>query len=575
MKNGTRIALALVVCVAVLVFWMALDRNRRSQGGHGNQENVSARVTSGSPAIDDSNDSSGSPLLPEELQTLKRNRVEGVVDSIYSQVEAYGHVVSASQPTTRLAGVLLAFNPAEARTRTDSQGFYSVQLSAPALYLLSYSMEADSDGEEPRLFPTDSWLNVDGAEKRKRHDLALPARGYLRLRVRAPNGQPAPAAPLEITRKTHPLSVGWSGLEVDTDSAGIWEGSLPAGPYSVTSWSKDSGLFGRLDLAVAGNSNQQDTLQLSKSKRVARGRVFDSKSGLGIAQARLRVLRSDQSHPPSGVVSFSYSTDDRGEFTVPIDPPAAQEDLPASLLSAEASAQAARQAGGRQEQPEKPTSFYLQARAKGYLPANSDFIDPPASAFDLGGIEIPLTPGQTVSGRVVDRNGTPVAGAEVSIRRLGTSGSLKSTTIRSDPEGRFVFEALEPGEFRLKASHSLGVSEELLIQLPVEAVVLELRPAGTLNGNVTWPNGEPVTDPFSLLLIRDVESFSIDNLTFYPHLFQDSQGKFELSRMLPGRYTLEAWVQVLDENTGDMTRLDGKSDPFEMKESGTPKALSR
>ena len=43
--------------------------------------------------------------------------------------------------------------------------------------------------------------------------------------------------------------------------------------------------------------------------------------------------------------------------------------------------------------------------------------------------------------------------------------------------------------------------------------------------------------------------------------------------MLPGRYTLEAWVQVLDENTGDMTRLDGKSDPFEMKESGTPKVI--
>ena len=277
MKNGTRIALALVVCVAVLVFWMALDRNRRSQGGHGNQENVSARVTSGSPAIDDSNDSSGSPLLPEELQTLKRNRVEGVVDSIYSQVEVYGHVASASQPTTRLAGVLLAFNPAGARTRTDSQGFYSVQLSAPALYLLSYSMEADSDGEEPRLFPTDSWLNVDGVQKRKRHDLALPAWGYLRLRVRAPNGQPAPAAPLGFRRNT--LSASWSPLEVSANSAGIWEGHLPAGPYTVWSWSKDSSFWGRLEMALASVSDQEEVF--SRADRIVRGRVFERNRGWG------------------------------------------------------------------------------------------------------------------------------------------------------------------------------------------------------------------------------------------------------------------------------------------------------
>ena len=184
-----------------------------------------------------------------------------------------------------------------------------------------------------------------------------------------------------------------------------------------------------------------------------------------------------------------------------------------------------------------------------------------------------MTPGQTVSGMVVDRNGKPVAGAEVSIRRQETNGSMSSSTIRSDKEGHFSFEGLGPVECRLKASHSLGMSEELSVQPPAELVMLKLRHSARVGGTVIWPNGKPVTDPFSLLLIRDVESFSIDNLTFYPHLFQDSQGKFELSGMLPGRYTLEARVQVLDENTGDMTRLDGKSDPFEMKESGTPKVI--
>ena len=563
MKNGTRIALALVVWLAALVLWLGIDRNRSNQGSQGHQENVNPRVTSGSPAITESNDSSRSPLLQEALQSVRRNRVEGVTDSIYPQVEVYGHVVSASQPATRLGNVLLVFNPAAVQTRTDSQGFYSVMLSAPALYLLSYSKEADNDGKEPRLFPIDSWLNVDGAEKRKRHDLALPALGYLTLRVRAPDGQPAPPVPLEITRKTHPLSVGWSRSEANTDSAGIWEGSLPAGPYIVTSWSKDSGLFGRLELAVTGNSNQQDTLQLSKSKRVVRGRVFDSKSGLEIAQARLQLLRSDQSHPPSGAVSFSYSTDDRGEFTVPIDPLVAQDDRPASL----------QQAGSRQQEPGNQSSFYLRASADGYLRTDSAVIEPPDGPFDLSGIEIPMTPGQTVSGMVVDRNGKPVAGAEVSIRRQETNGSMSSSTIRSDKEGHFSFEGLGPVECRLKASHSLGMSEELSVQPPAELVMLKLRHSARVGGTVIWPNGKPVTDPFSLLLIRDVESFSIDNLTFYPHLFQDSQGKFELSGMLPGRYTLEAWVQVLDENTGDMTRLDGKSDPFEMKESGTPKVI--
>ena len=108
--------------------------------------------------------------------------------------------------------------------------------------------------------------SMSTASKRENDtDLALPAWGYLRLRVRAPNGQPAPAAPLGFRRNT--LSASWSPLEVSANSAGIWEGHLPAGPYTVWSWSKDSSFWGRLEMALASVSDQEEVLQLSSPHR--------------------------------------------------------------------------------------------------------------------------------------------------------------------------------------------------------------------------------------------------------------------------------------------------------------------
>jgi hypothetical protein len=54
-----------------------------------------------------------------------------------------------------------------------------------------------------------------------------------------------------------------------------------------------------------------------------------------------------------------------------------------------------------------------------------------------------LLPPATLTGRLVDNSGTPVAGAQVDLQLLATAGEVWTST---GPDGRYLFDKLPPGD---------------------------------------------------------------------------------------------------------------------------------
>src|SRR6185295_4282616 len=90
-----------------------------------------------------------------------------------------------------------------------------------------------------------------------------------------------------------------------------------------------------------------------------------------------------------------------------------------------------------------PGTWDLDVSAEGYAPTHRSFEVRPGEATVLG--EIALVPGLTLTGRVVDAKGTPVAGAVVQHERSGN--------FQTDCGGRFAFRDLPAGPLRLTAWH--------------------------------------------------------------------------------------------------------------------------
>ncbi|MBN1422798.1 MAG: carboxypeptidase regulatory-like domain-containing protein, partial [Planctomycetes bacterium] len=147
--------------------------------------------------------------------------------------------------------------------------------------------------------------------------------------------------------------------------------------------------------------------------------------------------------------------------------------------------------------------------------------------------DVSLTPENAIAGHVVDRGGTPLTGATVSIRRGGAGRAV------ADQAGRFRIGRLEEGVFDLEARYP-GFSPQILRSIPVntyqEIVLLEFGGiAGAVTGATTR---EPVT-PFQIRLQpADPESFAGDWGLLRGRTFDDPSGLFRFEGLPPGSYTL-------------------------------------
>jgi hypothetical protein len=144
-----------------------------------------------------------------------------------------------------------------------------------------------------------------------------------------------------------------------------------------------------------------------------------------------------------------------------------------------------------------PGKYQVHAHAEGKAPGRAE--DIVVADRDLDGVDVVLPDGAEVSGRVVDKDGTGVAGAAV--RGYTTSGggmwgARSFAAERSGPDGSFKLKDLSAGQLHVDADHpdhghatldpppTLAAGEKREITLTITA-------GGAISGLVKWDDGSP------------------------------------------------------------------------------------
>lgn len=158
-------------------------------------------------------------------------------------------------------------------------------------------------------------------------------------------------------------------------------------------------------------------------------------------------------------------------------------------------------------------------------------------------LDVTLAPGflgeaeRSLSGRVHDQDGAPVAGAEVQVVPGGHR-------VESDENGRFELRGLAPGRWSVFVDHP----DEIDVAAPVEVdgrgsdvadVLLSVVRGRCIEGSVTWSDGAPV------------ESFWVSTGEAWGA--QGEAGRYRLC-LPPGRYALD--VSVVEPDRVGVGRIE-------------------
>jgi protocatechuate 3,4-dioxygenase beta subunit len=163
-----------------------------------------------------------------------------------------------------------------------------------------------------------------------------------------------------------------------------------------------------------------------------------------------------------------------------------------------------------------------------------------------------------LAGRVtVEGGNTPIAGARVTLFPMGRPNGPMGMPPQAitDQEGRFAFDRLAPGEYRLDVQKT-GFAPfsypnvrpspvQVVAGQTVDGVHVQLKRGGVISGKVLDPSGEPFTDARVMAMRRINQSSDGAPPRFIPAPMQGSQqtndlGEFRLSGLAPGEYYVAA-----------------------------------
>ena len=134
-----------------------------------------------------------------------------------------------------------------------------------------------------------------------------------------------------------------------------------------------------------------------------------------------------------------------------------------------------------------PGPVALTAEAVSYAPAEVRSVAPSDS------VTLTLIPGSNIFGRVIDADGSAVAGTEVRAVPEGKWGVLSHAATASDADGAFALRGLTPARFHLVAEGEgkRGQSGTLNVGLAqsIDGVVVTVSSAATVSGHVAQRTG--------------------------------------------------------------------------------------
>ena len=186
--------------------------------------------------------------------------------------------------------------------------------------------------------------------------------------------------------------------------------------------------------------------------------------------------------------------------------------------------------------------YDLEVAAEGFAPTRVRGVEIPdrGDQAELG--TVILEPGVALSGRVVDPDGQPLEGAQITVSQDRFPGFVfrpppgEDEGIRSDVDGHFVVEDLRPESLvnlSINLQGYLGRSMTGVGVPPEEPLTVVLEPAATLTGKVVDEQGDPVSQAL-VLLVKDGAGFRAER----HHGVVEEEGHFEIQGLKTGNYQL-------------------------------------
>ena len=369
-------------------------------------------------------------------------------------------------------------------------------------------------------------FEITDGERKKVDDIVLDRGLALSGVVTMPNGRPAIGAKVEVSpdlsenvsgSPMDPRTFIGGGNDADTDETGAFEiAGLGEGPWIVTakyespdeSQPEDSGRWTASQALVRAPA---EDLKLALDPPVNfMGAVVDS-AGEPITafNVKAELAGSQWYMPPSEKSQNGFESED-GRFVF--------SDL-------------------------RPGKWTFTVTAKGMAPSEELEITLPTEEESTFVLLAPIF----LAGKVVDPNGLPVSGAEISKELEGPEaiqamqGRKDWATTMTDGEGLFTLNGVAPGAGSIAAKKdgwapSDGYGYDLAEGEVAHEIVLVMRRGGTISGEVFGADGEPAAGCVLILQMPSLEERRFANA--------DANGQFEETGLKPGSWQVQAFPGI-------------------------------
>ena len=198
-----------------------------------------------------------------------------------------------------------------------------------------------------------------------------------------------------------------------------------------------------------------------------------------------------------------------------------------------------------------PSEYVVEAQAPGYAPGFSSNFSV-AQGKSVNGITIRVGRGGSISGRIVDPEGKPIAQARITThdkewtddpftQSLGIAypTNVTATEARTDSDGRFLLSSLHPETYQIQIQapgYTSFARSDVSVGDGVETKLgdVKLGRGGTLRGTLYDPAGKG-------LVGGQIHLRPADGGTPYQYQTKSGvDGKFVIANIVPGRYVVTA-----------------------------------
>jgi len=150
-------------------------------------------------------------------------------------------------------------------------------------------------------------------------------------------------------------------------------------------------------------------------------------------------------------------------------------------------------------------------------------------------IDFTLARSISISGTLVDEQGSPVEGARFSLKQSEKDETSDAEdAIRTDEDGQFVLDVARAGTWKVSLRHDRFLPQELSVQAPAEDVRWVLQAGTVVEGSVTDEKGAPL-EGVRVSLWKSGAPWRMQQT-----VQTDNQGRFALGGLRAGSYAVEA-----------------------------------